>query len=130
MEIVTKDNYQLIITLLFVIAFVGWVVVGFMVGRAQGANKALENVRGDIVGLNTVENTLFAKLQPSQIDMLRGGGMGLLALMGALPMIDKEAIARSKDILDVLTDGRPNMPLVDTTTTIASGARATAGDGL
>lgn len=110
MDFINKDNFEAIVAFAIFIAFVGWVLAAFIFGRWQGVSAALKASRENIVALNSVEGELFKRVDPGAISLVRGGGLGLLSLLAALPAVDKEAIERAKDVFSVVTDGKPNTP--------------------
>lgn len=109
MSPINNDNFSAIVAIAIVVAFIGWTVAAYIFGKWQGVNLALKSARENIVGLNSVENELFKRVSPDAISLARGAGMGIFALLAAAN-IDREVIERARDIFNVATDGKPNVP--------------------
>lgn len=85
--------------------------VAFLFGKHQGLDDRLKEVRSDIPTLNKIEAGAMSTFGPENMAQLRSGGNGLLALLMAFTPDDWDAtIERSRDILNVLTDGQENLP--------------------
>ncbi len=112
MDYINESNFSAIVTLVLVLAFLGWVLAAFIFGQWLGLKAAVKISRNDIVGMNKIEEGLVKTLSPGGVDALNFWGNALLNLAGTIlaSKVDPEALAALKDYFSAVTDRKPNLP--------------------
>jgi hypothetical protein len=123
-------TYEMLIGLAILIAIIASVVyAAYRAGSIRGANEQLAVVRADVVSLDQAERSINSAFSAEQLEMFRQIVFPIFALgLAITPQGDpKEAFSRARDLVDILTDRKPNTtPATATTTTTVTTASAGA----
>lgn len=116
------DTQTLIGLAILLVLLVSVAYAAYKLG-AKGASNQLATVRADVSNLDRIENSVVAKFTPEQLNIFREIAFPMFALGLALtPQGDlKNVIAQAKDLTDVLTDRKPNVPPAQQTIAGAAG---------
>lgn len=105
-------TYDMLIGLAILIAIIASVVfAAYRAGSIRGANEQLKAVREDVATLDREEASISRSFTAEQLEGFRQVIFPIFALgLAITPQGDiNEAIARAKDLTDVLTDRKPNV---------------------
>lgn len=106
------DNYSTFIGLGLLIALIASVgYMGFRFG-ARGVTTRLSDIRSDIPSLDRVEGSIDSSFTAQQTELFRSIFLPAFAIgLAIVPQGDpKDMVAQFRDLMDVLTDRKPNVP--------------------
>jgi hypothetical protein len=103
-----------ILLIALVVAAIGGVIIAYKMGQWSAVKDYTQKIEDDTALLDRSEAAIHAKFSQSQIEFFRSVTFPIFALGLTITHEGdlKEAIKNFQDIVDKVTDGKPNIPLV------------------